>query len=207
MFIAFEGIDGSGKSTQAKLLAAHLNAAGFKVYLTFEPTDSEMGKLIRKIFSGERSADEHVIAALFAADRLDHILNSTNGIKKKLEEGFIVITDRYYLSSYAYHSVHVDMDWVIQLNSVSAQQLKPDFCFFIDVDVETSMQRIAASRTSTELYETSDNLRKVRENYFKAIEKLQNDENIIIVDGKQEEKFINAKLVAIINSKLAFSRK
>lgn len=194
MFIAFEGIDGSGKSTQAKLLAEHLAAAGYKVYLTFEPTDSEMGKLIRKIFSGERPADEHVIAALFAADRLDHILNTTNGIKKKLEEGYIVICDRYYLSSYAYHSVHVDMDWVIQLNSVSAQQLKPDFCFFIDVDVETSMQRIADSRTSTELYETSDNLRKVRENYFKAMEKLHSNENIIIINGKQEVDIITEEI-------------
>ncbi|HNL83850.1 MAG TPA: dTMP kinase [Chitinophagales bacterium] len=194
MFIAFEGIDGSGKSTQAKLLAEHLAAAGYKVYLTFEPTDSEMGKLIRKIFSGERPADEHVIAALFAADRLDHILNTTNGIKKKLEEGYIVICDRYYLSSYAYHSVHVDMDWVIQLNSVSAQLLKPDFYFFIDVDVETSMQRIAASRTSTELYETSDNLRKVRENYFKAMEKLHSNENIIIINGKQEVDIITEEI-------------
>lgn len=183
MFIVFEGIDGSGKSTQAKLLAARLTATGYKVYLTFEPTDSEIGKLIRKIFSGERPADEHVIAALFAADRLDHILNTTNGIKKKLEEGYIVICDRYYLSSYAYHSVHIDMDWVIQLNSVSAQQLKPDFCFFIDVDVETSMQRIADNRTTIEPYETSDNLRKVRENYFKAIAKINLDANIVIVDG------------------------
>lgn len=195
MFIVFEGIDGSGKSTQAKLLAARLTAAGYKVYLTFEPTDSEIGKLIRKIFSGERPADEHVIAALFAADRLDHILNTTNGIKKKLEEGYIVICDRYYLSSYAYHSVHVDMDWVIQLNSVSAQQLKPDFCFFIDVDVETSMQRIADNRTSIEPYETSDNLRKVRENYFKAIEKSHSNENIIIVNGKQELGIITDEIL------------
>lgn len=194
MFIAFEGIDGSGKSTQAKLLAERLTAAGYKVYLTFEPTDSEMGKLIRKIFSVERPADEHVIAALFAADRLDHILNTTNGIKKKLEESYIVICDRYYLSSYAYHSVHVDMDWVIQLNSVSAQLLKPDFYFFIDVDVETSMLRIAASRTSTELYETSDNLRKVRENYFKAMEKLHSNENIIIINGKQELDIITEEI-------------
>ncbi len=195
MFIVFEGIDGSGKSTQAKLLAARLTAAGYKVYLTFEPTDSEIGKLIRKIFSGERPADEHVIAALFAADRLDHILNTTNGIKKKLEEGYIVICDRYYLSSYAYHSVHVDMDWVIQLNSVSAQQLKPDFCFFIDVDVETSMQRIADNRTTIEPYETSDNLRKVRENYFKAIEKSHSNENIIIVNGKQELGIITDEIL------------
>jgi len=195
MFIVFEGIDGSGKSTQAKLLAARLTAAGYKVYLTFEPTDSEIGKLIRKIFSGERPADEHVIAALFAADRLDHILNTTNGIKKKLEEGYIVICDRYYLSSYAYHSVHVDMDWVIQLNSVSAQQLKPDFCFFIDVDVETSMQRIADNRTTIEPYETSDNLRKVRENYFKAIEKSHSNENIIIINGKQELGIITDEIL------------
>lgn len=96
LFIAFEGIDGSGKSTQVKLLTDHLIKAGHKVYATFEPTDSPIGSLIRSIFNHKLEADHRVIAGLFVADRLDHLLNKSNGILKKLEEGYTVITDRYY---------------------------------------------------------------------------------------------------------------
>ena len=67
LFIAFEGIDGSGKSTQVKLLSEKLQATGHKVHATFEPTDSQIGKMIRTIFSGKMEADHKVIAALFAA--------------------------------------------------------------------------------------------------------------------------------------------
>src|ERR1035438_8702458 len=88
LFIAFEGIDGSGKSTQLKLLADNLINAGYKVYLTCEPTDSAIGTLIRNIFNHKTEADHRVIAGLFVADRIDHLLNKNNGILKKLEEGY-----------------------------------------------------------------------------------------------------------------------
>ncbi|MBP9197347.1 MAG: dTMP kinase, partial [Saprospiraceae bacterium] len=99
LFIAFEGIDGSGKSTQVKLLAEYLAQSGHKVYTTFEPTDSRIGVMIRDIFNHRMEGDQRVIAALFAADRLNHLLNSQDGILKKLKEGYTVITDRYYFSS------------------------------------------------------------------------------------------------------------
>ncbi|HAL81034.1 MAG TPA: dTMP kinase, partial [Mucilaginibacter sp.] len=110
LFIALEGIDGSGKSTQVKLLTEKLEQAGHKVYTTCEPTDSPIGKIIRDIFTHKMEADHRTIAGLFVADRLDHLLNKTNGIIKKLEEGYTVITDRYYFSSYAYQSTHMDLD-------------------------------------------------------------------------------------------------
>src|SRR5665213_3456608 len=125
-FIAFEGIDGSGKSTQVKLLAERLEKAGLKVHTTFEPTESPMGKLIRDVFNHRMEADHRTIAALFVADRLNHLLNKTNGILKMLDEGYTVITDRYYLSSYAYQSPYMDLDWVIAANSLSADLLRPD---------------------------------------------------------------------------------
>ena len=126
LFIAFEGIDGSGKSTQVKLLTDSLKKAGHKVYSTFEPTDSPIGSVIRNIFKHRIEADHRVIAGLFVADRLDHLLNKTDGILKKLEEGYTVITDRYYFSSYAYHGTHMSLDWVIEANSLSADLLRPD---------------------------------------------------------------------------------
>ena len=103
LFIALEGIDGSGKSTQIDFLAENLKMAGHKVYTTFEPTDGPVGSLIRNIFNHRIEADHKTIAGLFVADRLDHLTNKTNGILKKMEDGYTVITDRYYFSSYAYH--------------------------------------------------------------------------------------------------------
>ncbi|MDP9079375.1 MAG: dTMP kinase [Bacteroidota bacterium] len=184
-FIAFEGIDGSGKSTQVKLLKEKLEAAGLKVYVTCEPTDSPMGKMIREIFSHKIEADHRTIAALFVADRLDHLLNKTNGILKMLEDGYTVITDRYYLSSYAYQSPYMDLNWVIQANSLSAGLLRPDLNVYIDISPEISIERINKGRTSVELYETIGNLKNVRDKYFEIIELLKNEEKVFVTNGNQ----------------------
>lgn len=183
LFIALEGIDGSGKSTQTKLLTEKLAGLGHKVYSTFEPTDNEIGKLIRNILKGNAKADHRVIAGLFVADRLDHLLNSSYGIVKKLEEGYTVICDRYCFSSYAYQGTHMDMNWVIQANSMSAQILRPDVNIFIDVSPEISMQRLHANRDNIELFETLDNLQQVRAKYMEAFEKLKHLEHIVSVNG------------------------
>ncbi len=194
LFVAFEGIDGSGKSTQVNLLAQSLEKAGHKVYCTFEPTGSPIGTIIRKIFKHEMEADERVIAALFAADRLDHLLNKENGIIKKLEEGYTVITDRYYFSSYAYHSVHVPMEWVIETNSLSAGLLRPDINIYIDVDPELSMKRLNSGRSNIELYETLENLTAVRKKYMEAFELLKAKEHVFITDGNQPIETIAANI-------------
>ena len=185
LFIAFEGIDGSGKSTQVKLLAQKLTEAGHKVYITFEPTDSYIGTIIRQIMKGEIKADNKTIAGLFVADRLNHLLNDTNGIVKKINDGYTVITDRYYFSSYAYHSVHMDMEWVIQANAMSAEILRPDVNIYIDISAEISMKRLHKNRETIELYENLENLRAVREKYLHAFEKLAQEENIFTVNGNR----------------------
>ena len=95
-FIAFEGIDGSGKSTQIQLLNDKLKAEGIYCYTTMEPTDSPIGSLIRQILTGRIKTDNKAIAALFAADRLDHILNDDNGILTKILNGTTVITSRLH---------------------------------------------------------------------------------------------------------------
>lgn len=190
VFIAFEGIDGSGKSTQVKLLANSLTKAGHKVYSTFEPTDSPIGSVIRNIFTHKFEADHRVIAGLFVADRLDHLLNKTNGILKKLDDGYTVITDRYYFSSYAYHGIHMPLDWVIEANSLSADLLRPDLNIYIDISPEISMRRLNSGRSSIELYETMDNLRNVRNKYLEVIEQLRNKEQIFITDGNRAPEAI-----------------
>lgn len=194
LFIAFEGIDGSGKSTQVKFLSENLTKAGYKVYATAEPTKGPIGSLIRNIMRGAMEADHRTIAALFTADRLDHLLNKTNGILKKIEDGYTVITDRYYFSSYAYHGTHMSMDWVIQANSLAANLLRPDITIYIDIPPEISMNRIHSGRSSKELYETTENLQNVRKNYLKAIELLKLNENIFTVDGNRSPESVASEI-------------
>lgn len=197
-FIAIEGIDGSGKSTQAKNIAKRLEAEGHKVYLTFEPTDMRIGKMIRTILGGKEKADEKVIAALFVADRLDHILHETNGILKKLADGYTVITDRYYFSSYAYHGAHMDMDWVIQSNKMAADILKPDVNIFVDVSPEVAMKRINANRETIEIYETLDNLKAVQAQYHEAFKKLNESEHIVAVNGDETPEKVSEALWKVL---------
>ena len=161
LFIAIEGIDGSGKSTQVAALKDYLIQKDIPCYSTFEPTNGPIGKMIRQIFAHQMEADQRTIAALFVADRLEHLLNKNDGVCKMLEQGHLVITDRYYFSSYAYHGTHMDMDWVIQANSICADILRPHLTIYIDMDPEVSMQRLAANRQHIEMYETFDNLKQV----------------------------------------------
>lgn len=194
LFIAFEGIDGSGKSTQVKILTERLQKEGIKVYTTFEPTDNPIGSIIRSVFTHKIEADHRTIAGLFIADRLHHLLNKTDGILKKLEEGYAVITDRYYFSSYAYHSVHMDLNWVIEANSLSAGLLRPDLNIYIDVNPETSMERLSTGRSLMELYETSENLQNVRNKYLEVIDLLKDQEKVLIIDGNHSQEAVSASI-------------
>lgn len=189
-FIAFEGIDGSGKSTQIGLLAERLKKEGVCCYTTMEPTNAPVGSLVRQVMTGRIRMDNKAIAALFAADRLDHLLNEVDGIASKIEEGRTVLTDRYYFSSYAYHSVDVPMEWVIRANEQSALILRPTVNLFIDVDPDTALERIARNRFHQELFEKKSRLVEVRENYKKAFDLLAGEEKYTVIDGNQSREAI-----------------
>lgn len=189
-FIAFEGIDGSGKSTQIGLLAERLKKEGVCCYTTMEPTNAPVGSLVRQVMTGRIRMDNKAIAALFAADRLDHLLNEVDGIASKIEEGTTVLTDRYYFSSYAYHSVDVPMEWVIRANEQSTLILRPTVNLFIDVDPDTALERIARNRFHQELFEKKSRLVEVRENYKKAFDLLAGEEKYTVIDGNQSREAI-----------------
>ena len=189
-FIVFEGIDGSGKSTQIQLLTERLKKEGIYCYTTMEPTDSPIGSLIHQIMTGRIKTDNKAIAALFVADRMDHLLNDVNGIVAKISEGTTVISDRYYFSSYAYHSIDMPMDWVIQANELNRNLLQPTVSLFIDVDPDIAIKRIAKNRVHQELFEKKSRLVRVREKYYEAFKKLEDVENVIIVDGNQSQEVI-----------------
>lgn len=188
--IAFEGIDGSGKSTQIQMLADKLKEKNIVPYTTMEPSSGPIGTMTRQILTGRMKADNRVIAGLFAADRLDHLLNEVNGIAKMVEEGKTVLTDRYYFSSFAYHSVDVPMDWVIDTNAQSMEILRPTVNIFIDIDADTAMERIMKNRFHQELFEKKSRLEKVRENYLIAFDRLKDCEKVVIVDGTKKPEEI-----------------
>jgi dTMP kinase len=198
LFIAFEGIDGSGKSTQLRILTDVLEQTGHQVYPTFEPTRSPIGLLIRDIFNHVTEADHKTIAALFAADRLEHVLSKNDGLLQKMQDGLTVVTDRYYLSSYAYHSAHMPLQWVLDLNAPVVSLLKPDVHIFIDIPVETALERINAGRTKAELYETKENLQAVSDRYREVMAYLQDRECIRVVDGNRPQEQVAADIRDII---------
>ncbi len=193
-FLVFEGIDGSGKSTQIQQVYNRLREQGRDVVSTFEPTDGPIGKLIRQMLSGQMPTDQRTIASLFAADRTDHLVNSETGVRKQVDDGKIVLCDRYYFSSYAYHAQYIDMDWVIQANSLNSDILRPHATLFIDVDPDVCMERIQASRNALEIYEKIDIMKQVRANYFLAFERLKDQEEVIIIDGNHSPETVAQKI-------------
>ena len=198
IFIAFEGIDGSGKSTQIHLLKERILKENISCYDTFEPSSGPIGVLARQFLSGRMKTDNRVLTALFAADRLDHILNETDGILKKIEDGITVLTDRYYFSSYAYHGLDVPMEDIIKMNEESASLLRPNLTIFIDVSAKKAMKRINKNRFHTELFEKESQLEKIRYNYLEAFDMLRDDENIIIIDGNGAPERIHEDIWKVV---------
>lgn len=186
LFFALEGIDGSGKSTQLQLLKEHLEQAGRPCLTTREPTGGPMGRLLRQVLTGQIRCDSRVVAPLFVADRLDHLLNEETGICGALEKGISVLTDRYYFSSYAYQSVDLPLEWVIEANRPCVDILRPTATIFIDLSPELALERIARNRESTELFETKERLTRTREQYFRAFEALKDEERVIVLPGDKE---------------------
>ncbi len=190
IFIAFEGIDGSGKSTQIRLLADYLRKMEVAFYTTMEPTDSPIGSMIHQIMTGRMHADPKVIAALFTADRLDHLLNEVNGIARRIDEGTTVIMDRYYLSSYAYQSVDLPLEWLIHANEPAKEIMRPDVNIFIDIEPELAMERILGNRFQKELFEEQSRLERVRRNYLDVFDRLQGEEQVVVIDGNRSQEAV-----------------
>ena len=198
-FIALEGIDGSGKSTQIGRLIRRLRSRGVNCRATREPTGRPVGALIRQALTGQTPLDPRVIAALYAADRIDHLVNGEDGLTALVAQGITVVTDRYYFSSYAYHSVDMDMDWVIGANSVSAGLLRPTLTVFLDAPVELAMERIRRGRDHEELFEKEDRLQKTRALYFQAFERLKAEEAVAVVDGSGPEDEVEERVWAAVS--------
>jgi dTMP kinase len=166
-FIVFEGLDGSGTSTQVSRLRRNLLSLGLDVEVTEEPSGGPIGVLIRQALSGRINLDMHSLALAFAADRLDHLYNNQNGVVKSLKEKRIVISDRFVLSSLAYQSIEIDdFNW---LKSINSKIIKPDLTIFIDTPLNECIKRISGRSSHQELFHSHEKLKKVRANYLKAM--------------------------------------
>ncbi len=164
LFLVLEGIDGSGTTTQARVLADWLRSLGREAVLTAEPTKRPVGALIRQVLQGALpEADETTMAFLFAADRADHMAAV---VLPALDAGRIVVSDRHYLSSVAYQSLGVRMAWVESLNS---RFRRPDLTVFLDIDPAVGLERKQRQGSVAERYEKVALLERVRANYLTAI--------------------------------------
>lgn len=202
-FIVLEGVDGSGKSTQSARLLAKIQSTGQAVTATYEPTSGPIGSVLRNILQRRIKADEKTIAAMFLADRLDHIQNDVNGMLKTLEKGTHIICDRYYFSSYAYHSTHMPMQWVIDCNSICAELLRPDLTVYIDITPEESMKRLQKGRASLDLFESFERISNVRQNYLMAIEQLEKEEEVKVINGQRDPDAVFSEIWESVQQLLA----
>jgi dTMP kinase len=171
LLIAFEGIDGSGLTTHSKLLVRRLREEGYKVGYSKEPTWGPIGVLIRELLL-QPSVDHEVLALLYAADRLWHLRAYSclgAGLLKALEEGYIVVLDRYKYSSMAYQSLGAPVEWIEAINSRAPEA---DIIVYLDVPPEIALNRVQARRI-TYYYETLERLRKVKEAFETILERAE----------------------------------
>jgi len=170
LFIVFEGIDGSGKTTQARMLADFLKSSDLPCILTFEPTGGEVGATIRRMLQDDLTMNVLTEALLFAADRSEHL---ERDIRPALESGKIVVCDRYKYASIAYQTARgMKFQDVAALNDFAPA---PDIVFYIDIDPAIGLNRIR----DTDKFENIELLEKVREVYLKLAKK----HNFTVLDG------------------------
>lgn len=188
-FITFEGIDGSGKTTIAKLLYEKL---GNKAVLTAEPTKSWIGEAVNKAI--EERKDAKTIALLFIADRIEHIIK----IKKWLDEGKIVLCDRYIDSTFAYQKEHLKMEeaekWLNEIHKPFL--LKPDLTFLFVINPKRAIERIKDRKLI--MYEDVHFLERVQENYLEIAKK---EERFIIINAEKGKEEILEECWQVLKNK------
>lgn len=194
-FIVIEGLDGSGQTTQVELLKDFLAQENFEVFLTKEPTlDSEAGKKIRAALDKKITLEPGALQELFTQDRREHLQNK---ILPALQEEKVVISDRYFFSTFAYGAADgLVLEDLIELNK---DFLLPDLTFFLKVNPEVCVQRIEKRGEGIKLFEKKEKLEKVWEKYESLIDRF---ENVYLIDGELSKEEVFAQIKKIIKATL-----
>ncbi len=193
--IVFEGLDGSGKTTQAFMLVEALNRRGYKAEYTCEPTYGRVGDLIRLHVSKLKSRKPIYEALLFAADRYEHIFRE---VKPKLRKGVIMISDRYVYSSLAYQGAGgLSLEWLKSINFFAP---KPDLTIYLDVPAREALARKHKSASRRTVFEDLEFQSKVREIYLKLAE----EEGFLKFDGTKPVETVHQEVLRAV---LRFLRK
>jgi len=174
-FIVFEGLNGSGKTTQAKLLQEYLEKKGQLVIYTKEPTDSNIdGQRAQDVLSHKIQVAARELQILMVRDRVFHL---DNQIIPSLKKGVFVVCDRYILSTIAFGGLDLSQIWLIQLNE---HFIWPNFTFIIDTAVDVCLKRLKQSCDSLKFFEKKQLMEKVRQNYLDLAKSL---DNVYVIDG------------------------
>jgi dTMP kinase len=187
--ITIEGIDGAGKTTQAKELVKRLNKNGGNAAYTKEPTDLVIGQFIReKILSGNLQMHPVALQYLFNADRVMHM----EKIETFLKKGLTVVMDRYFWSAVAYAIADVggDLDQYLTAFSILSsyhQFIVPDETFYLDITADKALERIQASGKHTEIYDNKEKLPKIVHAYTLLMKKFPDQFTIIAADKTPEK--------------------
>jgi len=175
-FVCIEGLDGCGKTTQAKLLAGRLEET-YRAFYTAEPSDGKIGSFIRQYcLNAQRRLSSIVEALLFAADRFEHV---ENVVLPGINEGRLVISDRYVYSSLAYQgAAGLDLSWIEKINE---HAIRPDLAVFIDVSPEAVVERLKHRRSVMENLETQRTVRQVYLSFVK-------EGGLVMIDGNASKQ-------------------
>ncbi|MBI2173136.1 MAG: dTMP kinase [Candidatus Aenigmarchaeota archaeon] len=188
-FIVFEGLDGSGITTQSTLLRNYFMNKGRDALLTKEPTDGLIGGMIKACLRKEWKTTPLTLQMLFASDRAHHL---STEIEPALKKGKIVICDRYILSSIVYGSLSVPTATLKQLN---AEFKKPAATIFIDTQPRICIERIKKARHHIELFEEEQRLEQIRRNYLAL--KNYFPETCIVDGNRVPEEVLNDIIKAV----------
>ncbi|MFO7815690.1 MAG: dTMP kinase [Halanaerobiales bacterium] len=203
-FITFEGIEGSGKSTQIKLLTDKLKELDYKVVFTKEPGGTEIGEKIRNILLDpiHHRMDDRAEILLYAADRAQHVVET---IIPAVEEDKIVISDRYIDSNIAYqgHGRELDMEMVRKINEWVIRNYWPDLTILLDLDVKKGLRRardLTPDKTGDRLErEVIDFHENVRKGYLKMAEKY---DRFKVIDASRDSEIVHQDILRVIKEEL-----
>jgi len=203
VFISFEGIEGSGKSTQIELIEELIRAKGYQVKKLREPDTTELGEKIRNIFLEKttETVDPITEAFLLYASR-KHL--DQNFLRQNLSDGAIVIADRYADATLAYQSYGKGLDHnFVKLIHDSSQLLSPDLTFYMDISAELSRERISDREMDRMESESIDFFKKVREGYLQIAH--DNPERVVVLDANKTIDELHESIKKIISNKLNVS--